>query len=120
MPTFAESYCTRHRLSEDQYARAVLRRALYPQARLLYPLITLTAPDFFAADLELVSTLGRVQTIRHFHEVSVDYRHQLARADFARRNLNLRVSLRRLREIMAETLSARSQSALTAADPRSA
>lgn len=120
MSTFARSYCTRHRLSDDQFARAVLRRALYPQARLLNPLIALTAPDFFAAELELISTLGRVQSIRHFHEVSVDYRHQLARAGFTRRGLNLRISLRRLREIMAETLGARGQSAFSAAEHQSA
>ena len=119
MPTFAQRYCARRRLSDEQFARAVLRAALYPQARLLYPVTALVAPEFFAADLELISALGRVRSIRHFHEVSVDYRHSLARAGFVRRTLHLRISLRRLRDIMAETFQARTQAALTAVEQRS-
>lgn len=119
MPTFAQSYCARHRLSDDHFAPAVLREALHPQARILSPFIAVAAPDFFAADLELISALGRVRSVQHFREVSAVYRHRLARAGFARRTLRLRVSLRRLRDVMAETFDARTHAALIAAEQRS-
>ena len=120
MPTFAQSYCQRHGLADDQFAQAVLRRALYPQARLILPLIESLAPAYFAADLELIADLGRMRSTRHFRDVSADYRRILARSGFARRSLRVRVSMRQLRDIMADSIGAGVESPITTAEQRPA
>jgi hypothetical protein len=66
MPTFSEHYGARHRLPAADFDRAVLRRILYPHARLLAPLIRLTQPDYFDADLDLVRTVARILRLRQF------------------------------------------------------
>lgn len=104
MSTFATHFCTRHRVPPEQFDRAVLVRSLYLPARLLYPFISRIHPDFFDADLDLVRTVGRLRHPRQFHDACVDYRHHLAHTSLARRALRLRLSVRALYKLMAQTL----------------
>lgn len=103
MDTLAARYCAHHGLPAEKFERAVFWRALYPHARLLYPLIHLVAPDFFAADHRLVETLGRTTRLREFSSACVVYRQYLTLAHLTRRVLRLRVSVRRLYHLTAQT-----------------
>jgi len=102
--TFSELYCERHGLKPEQYESVVLRRALYPHARLLAPFLRLLWPDYFAADLDFVRSVARLRRFREFSNEAEEFAHHPANRGFARLTVNLRVSSRTLRHMVRATL----------------
>ena len=102
--TFAELYCDKHGLSPEQYESVVLRRALYPHARLLAPFLRLLQPEYFAADLDFVRSVARLRRFREFFYEAEEFAHHPANRGFWRLNANLRVSSRALRRMVRGTL----------------
>lgn len=119
MSTFANHYCAQYRVPAENFDRAVLVRSLYLPARLLYPFISRIHPDFFDADLDLVRTVGRLRHPRQFHDACVDYRHHLAHTSLARRALRLRLSVRALYKLLAQTIPENAHSDRTRLAPSS-
>jgi len=115
--TFAELYCEKHGISIDDYARSVLRKTLYLQARPLAPLINLVHSDYFAPDRDFVEDVGR---LRHYHDFigcGLDFSHHPENRGFMRNVLRLRVSTEKMR-VLAKSLLRQKESAQPDADDK--
>ena len=102
--TFAELYCEQHELRPEQYESVVLRRASYPHARLLAPLIKLLDPEYFVADLDFVRSVARLRRFREFFYEAEEFAHHPANRGFFRLTGNMRLSSRALRRMVRATL----------------
>jgi hypothetical protein len=102
--TLAQSFCESHHVASDQFEQAVLRRCLYPQARLLRPLLQRLNPDYFEADLELIRAAGRLTHSGDFAAEALDYSYHPSNSGRMRREWRMRLSVTRLRALVIETL----------------
>jgi hypothetical protein len=103
-PTFAERYCELNGIAPAQFADSVLRRALYPQARLLLPLVQVLAPNYFAADFDLIGATARLRRTRDFASEADQFNYHPANIGFLRRTLRIRLSTTRLKQLLRTTL----------------
>jgi hypothetical protein len=103
-PNFAEVFCARYAMEPAAFERSVLRRVLYPHARLLAPLCRFFNPDFFAADLDFIHAVSGVCQGHHFSVDAMDFSDHPANQGFWRRTLRVRVSVRRLFILIQQTL----------------
>jgi hypothetical protein len=101
--TFAEAYCAMHGTTPAAFADSVLRRALYPQARLLYPLLA-RLPGYFAPDREFISGVAHVTRLRDLDQEAFAYANDPANRGFLRRFLRLRVSAGRMGSLVRAAL----------------
>ena len=101
--TFAEKYCAQNRISPEKFADTVLRQTLRPAGRVLRWLLVLI-PDYFAADLELINSVGRLKRMEGFDAEVMDFMYDPNNRGFLRRSLNLRISSRRLHALVRTTL----------------
>jgi len=101
--TFAERYCARHDLAPEEFMEAVLRRALYPQTRLLRPFMRLTSAHFIA-DRDFVFCVGRITRMRQFDQEALAYVQDPNNRGFLRKVLRLRVSVSRMQHLVRATL----------------
>jgi len=102
MKTFAEIYCEQTGLPPAKFGRVLLWRGLYPQARLLKPLLHLLGRDYFAADRDFVYGVGQLRRISDFASEAAEFHSHPANHSLLRRRLRLRVSARRLRRLVEE------------------
>jgi hypothetical protein len=101
--TFAEKFCAQNRLPPEQFVEKVLLLSLPPSTRAVRWLLLLL-PDYFAADRELILSVGRLKRVSDFDAEVMDFMYDPNNRGFLRRTLNLRVSSRRLRSLMRTTL----------------
>lgn len=101
--TFAEKFCATRGIAPEQYEDAVMRLTLRPLARLLRPLLAFY-PNYFAADRELVRSVGRISRVRDFEDEALDFAYNPINRGFFRQKLRLRVSSRRLLALVEATL----------------
>lgn len=102
--TFQARFCQGHGISPEQYEAAILRRALYPHARWLAPLVRLVHPDHFAADLDLIRSVAKLTRLRDYNNEVQEFVHHPANTGASRRTFNLRVSTKQLRRLVKATL----------------
>jgi len=102
--TFAEKFCAKRKVHPQDFEATVLRLTLRPAARVLRPLLNLN-PDYFAADREFIRGVGRISRLQDFNSEEQDYTHNPHNRDFLHRTLRLRVSRRRLRNLVRDTLA---------------
>ena len=102
--TFAELFCEKHGLDAEQYERVVMRRALYPHARIVAPLVALLWPQHFAADVDFVRSVARLRRYREFFFESEEFAHHPANRGFWRLAAHIRISSRKLRRMVRSTL----------------
>ncbi len=102
--TFAEIYCGRHRVPPADFEIAVLLRVLPPHARLLAPLCQLFNRHHFAADIDLIRAVGRLNRLRYFSDEVADFKHHPASGGFWHNQMRVRVSTKRLRLLMKATI----------------
>jgi hypothetical protein len=100
---FSEKFCASRGLPPEKYEETVMRLALRPLARLLWPLLAFY-PNYFAADRDLVRAVGRLSRVRDFEDEAVDFAHNPVNRGFFRQTLQLRVSTRRLLNLVEQTL----------------
>jgi hypothetical protein len=81
-----------------------MRRALYPHARLVAPIIAFLWPEHFDADLDFVRSVARLRRYREFFFESEEFAHHPANRGFWRLAAHIRISSRRLRRIVRATL----------------
>ena len=107
--TFAEAFCARLAIPPEDYLPAVLRRALYPHARLLLPLIRLLSSEYLSPDVELVEAAAPLRTVQDLRDFSMDVKEFIhhptnRRHGILRGLLHLRVSAQRLQVLIKATL----------------
>lgn len=93
--TFADAYCSSHRVRPEDYEHIVFLRTLHPVARIFRGTLGLI-PRYFAADHSFIRSVGALTRRRDFGLEELDYVHDPANRGFLRRKLRLRVSARRL------------------------
>lgn len=104
--TFAEEFCRVHELEPEQFEAEILKRALYPAARLLRPVLALDR-DYFTPDLDFIRGVGRMRHPDAFTIEARDFAHHPENRGFRRETLRLRVSARRLRDLVEATFNSR-------------
>lgn len=97
--TFQEIYCTRHRLSPDDFEAVLFRRSLYWHVRPWHWVLTWLWKDYFLADKELVRHAAEACSLRELKRDVVDYGTHYRNRGFLRRVLRLRVSAGRVQDI---------------------
>lgn len=100
---FAQKYCTKHTIPSDAYEETVLRTTLRPAARVIRPILNLN-PDYFAVDRHFIRRVGLLTSLADFNGEAEDFVQDPRNRDFLHRTLRLRVSRRRLRSLVRETL----------------
>lgn len=100
---FAEKFCAKRQVDPPDYEATVLRLALHRRARFLRPLLNLH-PDYFAADRAFVRGVGRIARVADFESEAQDFSHDPDNRGFFHRTLRLRVSRRRLRNLVRTIL----------------
>jgi hypothetical protein len=103
LATFAEKFCAKHGLPPEKYDKSVLRRSLYPAARLLRPVLVLKA-NYFAADHEFIRRVGRLTRLGGFEAEVNEFLYDPNNRGFLRRVFKLRASARRLRRIVRDVM----------------
>jgi hypothetical protein len=101
--SFAERYCTMRGIANWEFLESVLVESLYPQARILRPLLRLK-PGYFRADREFISRAGRIMRMSEFDTEAAAYARDPDNRGFLRRALRLRVSAGRLSGIVWSVL----------------
>jgi hypothetical protein len=102
--TFAELYCQRRNLASDRFVEDVLAQSLYPHAHMLFVFLVWLQPDYGVADLDLISGAGRLTRLQDFWAEAEDFAHHPRNRGFLRQRLRIRVSARRLRRLVKDTL----------------
>ena len=100
MPTLAEHYCAARGLPADAFARAALHTCLPLPARLLHAPLRLLAPDFFAADVDLINNAGWLTRAEDLDLDLEDYRFHPCNQSRLRRKLGLSLSTQKLRRLV--------------------
>jgi hypothetical protein len=98
--TFADLYCERHGVPRPRYNAVVFRKALFPHARLLLVVVRSLSRLHFLADHEFVEDVGHIKGIADFSYPLGSYIEHPANRGFLRRVLRLRVSARRLLQLV--------------------
>jgi hypothetical protein len=104
-PTFAESFCAQHRISPEQFAQAVFKEALYRRARVFAPVLHFFSHDYFAADFDLIYGVEHLRRVRDFTAEAERFNEHPGNRGWLRRRLCLRVSTKRLKTLIRETLA---------------
>ena len=100
---FAEKFCAQRHVNPADYEAAVLRLTLRPAARFLRPLLNLD-PDYFSSDRELIRGVGRISRLEEFEVEAQDFSQNPYNRGFFHRTLRLRVSRRRLHDLVRDAL----------------
>ena len=102
---FRELCCETLGWSENSYAERVFWNCLYPHA---IPIAFAwgTSSRIFAEDFQSIEQLGLARSDSEFRREISDFRYSLVReAWFARKNLRLRLSVKRLARLKAKVLT---------------
>lgn len=103
-PTFAELFCSQQGVAPGNFNRVVLRRSLYPHARLIARLVEGMEPDFFAADRDFVSAVGALRRARDYSAEVSEFIHHPDNRRPVRRHLKIRLSTSRLKLLFKASL----------------
>lgn len=104
-PTFAESFCAQHRIAPEQFVQAVFKAALYRRARVFAPILHFFSHDYFAADFDLIYGVEHLRRVRDFTAEAERFNEHPGNRGWLRRRLCLRVSTKRLKALIRETLA---------------
>jgi hypothetical protein len=99
-PTFAEIYGERTGLAPAELNRVLFNRTLYPAARLIAGLVRWLNPRHFIADNEFCEDVGNLRSLEDFSLALGSYIEHPANRGFLRRRLRIRVSARRMLQIV--------------------
>ena len=104
LKTFKSKYCQRYNVLEKDFENSVLKEALYPHARFLTPLLHLLYPEYLEPDRDFIQSVARIKDYAHFFDESLDFSFHPKNVGIARRTLNLRISTRRMRNLVRNVL----------------
>lgn len=97
---FSERFCQHFKVPPGHYRPALLRRALYPAARWLGPVLRFFYHDFLALDLSYIDAVGRMRRLRDLATESHEFSTHPGNRGFLRGTLRLRVSVGRMHDIV--------------------
>lgn len=119
IPTFAELFCRQHFVTREQFELTVIERALNPHASAIRRLLQLMPTEYFASDIELMRHVGQITSPAELESVVIAFHANPISRRALRRRIKVRLSLPRLRRLVAQTFARAgqlaSQSRLTAA-----
>ena len=98
----ADFFARRDGVSRAVALETMLRRALYPHARVLRLLLLVLDPDYFSADRDYVVSLGALRRRRDLGAETEAFLDHLENRRFPRRVLRLRISARRAHALVRE------------------
>jgi hypothetical protein len=103
--TFGELFCERYHLPPASYVHEMLRRTLYPRARMVAPVIRYFSPGYFDADHEFVRGVGLIRRADDLGGEVTNFHLHIRNRGFLRRILKIRVSCQRVSRLVGEVLS---------------
>lgn len=98
--TAAQAFCQRQGISPGHFETIAFRRSLYPHARLLHGIVGFFQADFFTIDRELVRAAGGTASSREFRLEEQEFHSHPENSSILRRYLLLRLSTRRLHQVL--------------------
>jgi hypothetical protein len=98
--TLAEIYGERAGLPPAELNHVLFIRTLYPHARLVAGLVRWLKPHHFLADHEFCEDVGHLRNLEDFSLVLGSYIEHPANRGFFRRRLRIRISARRMLQIV--------------------
>jgi hypothetical protein len=102
--SFAVLHCQKRNLAPARFVEDVLAQALYPHAHVLYMLLVWLHADYGAADLDFINGVGRLSRLHDFWAEADYFAHHPRNLGFLRQRLRIRVSARRLRRLMKDSV----------------
>ncbi|MCF7689811.1 MAG: hypothetical protein K9M98_15265 [Cephaloticoccus sp.] len=102
--SMAERYCAKYGIPGEKFMRHIRRKALYPHARFIVPVLVLFNGDYLAADNDFIEDVGQITTYGEFSASVVEFIYHPANDGFRRRILRLRVSTERMRKLVKQIL----------------
>jgi hypothetical protein len=103
-PLFISLYCRRRGIAPSAFARDLLLRSVYPHTRPLVTLLTQLNRGYFEADYEFIVDVGQLRRRTDFGAAAESYISHPANKGFIRRRLKLRISVRRMLELVEDVL----------------
>jgi len=103
--TFGEIFCERYHLPPESYNREMLRRVLYPRARMISPVIRLFAPGFFDADRDFIRGVGLIRRMEDLGDEVTEFHLHPRNRGFLRRVFKIRASCQRMSHLVAEVMN---------------
>lgn len=100
--TFRERYCAHWQILPEQFEDHLFAHALYPQAKVLGPLLMVLVRGYFLPDREFLRQVGDLRSRRLFHAEAGEFHAHEVGGKFFRRWLRLRVSAEKVRLRMEE------------------
>lgn len=94
--TFKESICRLLQISEDDYAKVVLKSSLSNRARLLSPIFCIINPNFLFNEKRLVEKVANLKSLKEIKEEVDFYQHKFVCNFFLKDTLRFRLSGMRL------------------------
>ena len=116
-PTVLDSYCRLHAIDESDFAADLLNRTLYPQARLLRPILQWFVHNPFAVDLTYLDCVGRIRSSKQLADETFDFHNQSANRRFLRRVLHFRVSVKKVNRLVKPLLTGQTEAPFPAVSP---
>ncbi|HEY1108260.1 MAG TPA: hypothetical protein VGE76_06500 [Opitutaceae bacterium] len=98
--TVSKDFCQRQGIAPEHFEAIAFNRALYPHARLLRGIVAFFQPEFFAIDREMVRAAGATASARDFRLEELEFHSHPENAGLLRRRLLLRISTRRLYQLL--------------------
>ncbi|MES2697147.1 MAG: hypothetical protein V4773_27025 [Verrucomicrobiota bacterium] len=103
---FRETFCAHVGVQVDAYSSALLRRTMYPHARVVFLLLNRVFPRLFAADRTLVADVAQAAKPRDALFALDDFYIHPDNHRFLRREFRLRISARRFERLLREVWGA--------------
>jgi hypothetical protein len=104
MRTFAELFCERYHVAPANFSRAMFWRCLHRRGLPLAPFIFIVNRKYFAADYELIASVGRLTSGARLNDELDDFRSHPRNRGFVRNRLRIRVSGARLCRVFHRVL----------------
>jgi hypothetical protein len=98
--TFAELYCAKRNLPLTAFPESMFRASLHLPAAVFYRLIVLLSPDFFAADHDLIASVGQLTRAGDLVLDLEEYRYHPGNQSRLRRFFLLCVSTERVNQLV--------------------
>jgi len=101
---FSVNFCSVKGIKPDKYEQAAFNEALYFHAKLLIGLFSILWPGYCTADYEFIRNVGKLKRYRDFSHEAEEYAHHPSNQGFWRKVMNVRVSSKKLRNLVKTTL----------------
>ncbi len=106
--TFADRYIQIYGIAPEDFENSLLARVRYRAANMLQPPLGWCDRRGEAVDREFVARIGRIMHPRDFLMERADFTDDPANRTFLRRRLRLRVSVKRMQDVVYEVMIRRS------------